>query len=38
MWGGGEKRGRERDREMNEEGVLELVLLNGFLDRSVNAS
>lgn len=32
------ERARERDREMNEEGVLGLVLLNGFLDRSVNAS
>lgn len=31
-------RERERDREMNEGGVLGPVLLNGFPDRSVNAS
>lgn len=31
-------RQRERDREMNEGRVLGSVLLNGFLDRSVNAS
>lgn len=35
MCGGGQS---EKDREMNEEGVLGPVWLNGFLDRSVNAS
>lgn len=31
------EREEERDREMNEGGILELVVINGSLDRSVNA-